>query len=179
MRELVMEGLVSVLQAQQTTAMMYRSSPFGLVERFHRTWKDLLSTFVAEVQNDLDWCVNCAVFAYYGAQHSGTGYNPNELMMCASCVPPSEFLRESEVSHVGRIPPLEQMVLASAVAKAALTRDQIHKSRYDNRRVRHTTTYAVRDLFWVLRQPRGRGITKPAYKWLGLVIIEEDAGFDN
>ncbi|OWZ13181.1 LOW QUALITY PROTEIN: Cyclic AMP-dependent protein kinase [Phytophthora megakarya] len=56
----------------------------------------------SEVQNDLDWCVNCAVFAYNGAQHPGTGYNLNELMVGASCVPSSELLRESEVTHVGR-----------------------------------------------------------------------------
>ncbi|GMF35976.1 unnamed protein product [Phytophthora lilii] len=35
------------------------------------------------------------------------------------------------------------------------------------------------DLVWVLRPPRGRGVTKLAHRWVGPARITDDAGFDN
>ncbi|OWY96951.1 protease, Reverse transcriptase, ribonuclease H, integrase, partial [Phytophthora megakarya] len=63
MRELVMGGapefngreveeLVSMLQARHVTPVPYRPALLGLVERFHRTWKDMVAIFVREAQND-------------------------------------------------------------------------------------------------------------------------------
>ncbi|POM76637.1 Gag-pol fusion protein [Phytophthora palmivora] len=65
MRELVMDGapelngevieaLVNELQARQVTPVPYRPVLLGLVERFHRTWKDMVTLFVSEAQDDWD-----------------------------------------------------------------------------------------------------------------------------
>ncbi|KAE9287483.1 hypothetical protein PF008_g26393 [Phytophthora fragariae] len=65
MRELVMDGapelngavveaLVNALQAKQLTPVPYRPALLGLVERFHRTWKDMVAMFVSEAQSDWD-----------------------------------------------------------------------------------------------------------------------------
>ncbi|KAE8902233.1 hypothetical protein PF010_g14839 [Phytophthora fragariae] len=54
MRELVMDGapelngavmevLVNALHAKQLTPVTYRPALLGLVERFHRTWKDMVA----------------------------------------------------------------------------------------------------------------------------------------
>ncbi|KAE8957717.1 hypothetical protein PR002_g31088, partial [Phytophthora rubi] len=45
--------------------------------------------------------------------------------------------------------------------------------------VRRHSEFQVGDKVWVLRPPRGKGITKLAHKWVGPARIEADAGFDN
>ncbi|GMF51123.1 unnamed protein product [Phytophthora fragariaefolia] len=65
MREVVMDGapeldgamikeLVKLLQARQTTPVPYRPMLLALVERFHKIWKDMVSMYVNEGQNDWD-----------------------------------------------------------------------------------------------------------------------------
>ncbi|KAE8961395.1 hypothetical protein PR001_g30055 [Phytophthora rubi] len=92
MREVVMDGapelngkvldaLVKALQAKQLTPVPYRPALLGLVERFHRSCKDMVAMYVTEAQDDWDQWLYCAAYAYTGAKHSGTGYSPNELMM--------------------------------------------------------------------------------------------------
>ncbi|KAG6585086.1 RNA-dependent DNA polymerase [Phytophthora cinnamomi] len=34
-------------------------------------------------------------------------------------------------------------------------------------------------MVWVLRTPRGKGITKLAHQWVGQAKVVQDAGFDN
>ncbi|EGZ29973.1 hypothetical protein PHYSODRAFT_409529, partial [Phytophthora sojae] len=65
------------------------------------------------------------------------------------------------------------------VAKAALAKDQSRRDRYYNRRVRETTRFTVGDLVWVLRPPKGKGITKLPHQWVGPPKIVQDAGYDN
>ncbi|KAE9265026.1 hypothetical protein PR003_g32587, partial [Phytophthora rubi] len=48
------EQLVDLLQAKQTTPVPYRPQMIGLVERFHRSWKDCVSTFMSSNTQD-DW----------------------------------------------------------------------------------------------------------------------------
>lgn len=50
----VIEELVSLLQAKQSTPVPYRPALLGLVERFHRTWKDMCSMYVNGDQRDWD-----------------------------------------------------------------------------------------------------------------------------
>ncbi|OWZ10469.1 LOW QUALITY PROTEIN: hypothetical protein PHMEG_00016682 [Phytophthora megakarya] len=47
------ESLVTLLQAEQTTSVPYRPQMFRLVERIHRTWKDLVATYMqTDSQNE-------------------------------------------------------------------------------------------------------------------------------
>lgn len=43
----VIEELVALLQAKQSTPVPYRPALLGLVERFHRSWKDMVSLYVS------------------------------------------------------------------------------------------------------------------------------------
>ncbi|KAE9268807.1 hypothetical protein PR003_g31321, partial [Phytophthora rubi] len=166
MRELVMDGapelngavvevLVNALQAKQLTPVPYRPALLGLVERFHRTWKDMVAMFVSEAQSDWDRWLPCAAYAYNGARHSGTGYRPNELMMGRRLRTPNELLRMSGVTQVG--------VFAD----------------YHRTLVRRHSEFQVGDKVWVLRPPKGKGITKLTHKWVGPARIEADAGFED
>ncbi|DAZ96527.1 TPA: hypothetical protein N0F65_008078, partial [Lagenidium giganteum] len=63
----VVSQLLQLLQAKQSTPVPYRPNLVGLVERFNRTWKDIVSIFVDEKQTD--WEV---VFACLRLQLCGT-----------------------------------------------------------------------------------------------------------
>ncbi|KAE9290337.1 hypothetical protein PF008_g25635 [Phytophthora fragariae] len=195
MRELVLDGapelsgkvvaaLTDLLQTKQISPVPYRPALLGLVERFHRSWKDMVSIYVAETQNDWDRWLPCAVYAYNGARHSATGFSPNELMMGRRLRTPNELLRTAGVTQVGEFAEyhrklVRQMAQCAAAAKTALAKDQLQREKYYNRRERHTTEFGVGDLVWVLRPPRGKGITKLSHQWVGPALITEDAGFDN
>ncbi|KAE9292058.1 hypothetical protein PR003_g24861, partial [Phytophthora rubi] len=180
----VVEALVDALQAKQLTPVPYRPALLGLVERFHRTWKDMVAMFVSEAQSDWDRWLPCAAYAYNGARHSGTGYSPNELMMGRRLRTPNELLRTSGVTQVGVFADyhrtlVRKMAAATEAAKEALSKDQARRARYYDRQVRRHSEFQVGDKVWVLRPPKGKGITKLAHKWVGPARIEADAGFDN
>ncbi|KAE9178650.1 hypothetical protein PF002_g28021 [Phytophthora fragariae] len=180
----VVEALVDALQAKQLTPVPYRPALLGLVERFHRTWKDMVAMFVSEAQSDWDRWLPCAAYAYNGAGHSGTGYSPNDLMMGRRLRTPNELLRTSGVTQVGVFADyhrtlVRKMAAATEAAKKALSKDQARRARYYDRQVRRHSEFQVGDKVWVLRPPKGKGITKLAHKWVGPARIEADAGFDN
>ncbi|KAE9061632.1 hypothetical protein PF006_g31346 [Phytophthora fragariae] len=144
----------------------------------------MVSIYVAEAQNDWDRWLPCAVYAYNGARHSATGFSPNELMMGRRLRTPNELLRTAGVTQTGEFVEyhrklVRQMAQCAAATKTALAKDQPHREKYYNRRERHTTEFGVGDLVWVLRPPRGKGITKLSHQWVGPALITEDAGFDN
>ncbi|OWY94973.1 Enzymatic Polyprotein [Phytophthora megakarya] len=95
----VVEVLVDMLQARQVNPGPYRPHLIGPVERFHRSWKDWVATFMGdERQNDWDLCVRFAVYSYNSARHSTVTLSPNELMMGRRMRPPNELLRQTEVT---------------------------------------------------------------------------------
>ncbi|KAE9262265.1 hypothetical protein PR003_g33603, partial [Phytophthora rubi] len=195
MREVVMDGapelngkvldaLVKALQAKQLTPVPYRPALLGLVERFHRSWKDMVAMYVTEAQDDWDQWLYCAAYAYTGAKHSGTGYSPNELMMGRKLRAPSELLRSDSVTQTGAFAEYHRklvanMARATEAAHAALAKDQLRRERYYNHRVRQDAHFEAGDLVWVLKPPKGKGITKLAHQWVGPAKIVQSAGFDN
>ncbi|GMF48742.1 unnamed protein product [Phytophthora fragariaefolia] len=112
LRELIMDGapelngrvieeLVALLQARQTTPVPYRPALLGLLERFHRTRKDLVNMYVAEEQIDWDNWLPRALYAYNDARHTTTGYSPNALLMGRRLRALNELLRASGVTQIG------------------------------------------------------------------------------
>ncbi|GMF29461.1 unnamed protein product [Phytophthora fragariaefolia] len=110
MREIMMDGarefgskaiveLLNLMQARQSTPVPYRPNLLGLVERFHRTWKDMVSLYINEEQDDWDDFVPCALYAYNSSPHATHGYQPNELMFGRKLRTPAELLRRSRLVH--------------------------------------------------------------------------------
>ncbi|KAE8877511.1 hypothetical protein PF002_g27329 [Phytophthora fragariae] len=141
MRELVLDGapelsgkvvaaLTDLFQTKQISPVPYRPALLGLVERFNRSWKDMVSIYVAVAQNDWDRWLPCAVYAYNGARHSATGFSPNELMMGRRLRTPNELLRTAGVTQVGEFAEYHrklarQMAQCAVAAKTALAKDQL------------------------------------------------------
>lgn len=180
----VLDELAALLQMKQVTPVPYRPRLLGLVERFHKIWKDMVAMYVAEQQNDWDQWLPCAVYAYNGARHGTTGFSPNELMMGRRLRAPNELLRASGVTRVERWADYHRSLVrnmrsAQTIANRAITKDQRRRAKFHDKQVRHKANFRLGDLVWVLKPPRGKGVTKLAHQWVGPAKILEDAGHDN
>lgn len=180
----VMKNLVELLQAKQLNPVPYRPQMIGLVERFHRTWKDCVSIYVNENQDDWDEWLECALYAYNSATHTTTHHSPNELMLGRHLRSPNDLLRRSQVGEAG--PPeayhdrlVSSMQLSVAAARQATAKEQLAQARYYNRQVRSQREFKRGDLVWVYRPPRGKGLAKFVHKWLGPLEVIGPAGYDN
>ncbi|KAE9281856.1 hypothetical protein PF008_g27780 [Phytophthora fragariae] len=181
----VIEELVVLLQAQQINPVPYRPQMIGLVERFHRTWKDCVATYMHEdAQRDWDVWVDFAVYAYNSGQHSTVKLSPNELMMGRALRSPNELLRSTGVSEAGELTAYHQQLLAAmkssrTCAEVARTSEQERQAKYYNRKVRNRRTISPGDRVWMFKPPRGAKASKFVHQWLGPLRVVEPAGYDN
>ncbi|GMF27162.1 unnamed protein product [Phytophthora fragariaefolia] len=96
------EELVILLRAQTINPVPYCPQMIGLVERFHRTWKDCGATYMHEdVQREWDVWVDFAGYAYNSGWHSTVKLWPNELMTGMRRMSPNELLRNMSVHEAG------------------------------------------------------------------------------
>lgn len=180
----VLDALAALLQTRQVTPVSYRPRLLGLVERFHKVWKDMVAMFVNEEQRDWDRWLTCALYAYNGATHGTTGFSPNELMFGRRLRAPNELLRAHGVEGIENITEYHRGLVtglkrARKAADAAIERDQRRRAKYHDRQVRHRAHFQPGSLVWLLRPPRGKGVTKLAHQWVGPARILDDAKFDN
>jgi hypothetical protein len=197
MREIMMDAakefaskvtaeLLALMQVKQATSEPYRSNLLGLVGRFHRTWKYMVSLYVEEEQDDWDAFVPSALYAYNYAQHATHGYLPNELMMGRKLWMPAELLRRSQLAYPHSTLAeyhdvlIRDLETARELAAVALQKEQARQAIYYNRRnVRQRVEFRPDQLVWIYRPPRGPGITKYGHRWRGLGQVIEAAGYDN
>lgn len=182
---IVIEKLITMLQAQQINPVPYRPQMIGLVERFHRTWKDCIATYMhSEDQNDWDTWLDFAVYAYNSGKHSTVALSPNELMMGRRLRAPNELLRCANVTEAGKLSEyharlLSAMKISHECAEQARQKEQARQARYYNRRARMTRVFSTGDRVWMYRPPRGTKATKLVHAWIGPLRIIEPAGYDN
>ncbi|GMG16832.1 unnamed protein product [Phytophthora fragariaefolia] len=197
MREIMMDGarefgskvtteLLALMQVKQATPVPYRPNLLGLVERFHRTWKNIVRLYVDEEQTDWDDFVPSALYAYNSSTHATHGFQPNELMMGRKLRTPAEWLRRSRLTYPnGTLAEYHEVLIrdlktARDLAAVALQKEQARQAIYYNRRnERHRVDFHEGQLVWVYRPARGPGITKFGHRWRGPAQIVEAAGYDN
>ncbi|KAJ8569039.1 hypothetical protein ON010_g6222 [Phytophthora cinnamomi] len=181
----VIEQLVIMLQAQQVNPVPYRSQMIGLVERFHRTWKNCIATYMNdEKQRDWDVWVGFAVYAYNSGRHFTVMLSPNELMMGRRLRNPNDLLRATSVTEAGPLTDYHRRLLAAMAsshecAEVARRREQERQARYYDRKVRKKRVFAPGDRLWLYKPPRGPKASKLVHQWLGPVRVVEPAGYDN
>eukprot|EP00644_Phytophthora_capsici_P013850 jgi/Phyca11/119919/e_gw1.40.151.1 len=178
--------LLVLMQTKQSTPVPYRPNLLGLVERFHRTWKDMISLYVNELQDDWDEFLPAALYAYNSAKHATHGYQPNELMMGRKLRTPAELLRRNRLEHPYQTLDeyhevlLQDLKQAQELAAVALQKEQARQAIYYNHRnVRRGSEFRPGQLVWMYRPARGPGITKFGHRWRGPAKIVEAAGYDN
>ncbi|OWZ03642.1 Cyclic AMP-dependent protein kinase [Phytophthora megakarya] len=80
-----------LLQAQKKNPVSYRPQMIGLVERFYRTWKDCVATYMSDEN----------MYSYDSGNHSTVALSPNELMMGRELRTSDELLRATHVTEAG------------------------------------------------------------------------------
>ncbi|KAE8910369.1 hypothetical protein PF002_g27313 [Phytophthora fragariae] len=181
----VIDKLVTMLQAQQVNPVPYRPQMIGLVERFHRTWKDCVATYMYEnEQRDWDVWLDFAVYAYNSGQHTTVKLSPNELMMGRQLKSPNDLLRETSVAEADEMTSyhrrlLQAMRSSHEIAERARAREQARQAKYYNRRTKQKRTLSPGDRVWMFRPPRGPTASKFVHQWVGPMRVIEPAGYDN
>ncbi len=74
------QRMCSLLGINKTRTTPYHPQSDGQVERFNRTLKVMLSSYVAENQKDWDLHVSHVMMAYRASPQESTGMTPNMLM---------------------------------------------------------------------------------------------------
>lgn len=179
------ESLVNMLQARQINPVPYRPQMIGLVERYHRSWKDTVAMFMTEeTQNDWNLWVKFAVYSYNSARHSTVSLTPNELMMGRRLRSPNELLRRTEVMEAGELADyhdrlIRMMQLSHRSAERARLKEQRRQAKYYDRRAKTTKQWRAGDRVWMYNPPRGLRATKFVHRWMGPLRVVEPAGYDN
>ncbi|KAE8980862.1 hypothetical protein PR002_g23987 [Phytophthora rubi] len=129
------EQLVLLMQSKQINPVPYRPQMIGLVERFHRSWKDCVATYMTE-ENQTDWelWVKYAVYAYNSARHSTVALTPNELMMGRKLKSPNELMLPREAAEA--VAAKQRVCRASACQGAGSAGKVLQSARYENFLVR-------------------------------------------
>ncbi|OWZ09440.1 hypothetical protein PHMEG_00017861 [Phytophthora megakarya] len=150
----VIEELVVLLQAQQINPVPYRPQMIGLVERFHRTWKDCVATFMSDERQE----------SYNSGRHSTVMLSPNELMMGRRLRAPNELLRTTMVTEAGDL-------------RRTNVQNELEDENKDDKRVTTIgkTDFEPGDRVWMFRPSRGPKASKFVHQW----IVVESAGYDN
>lgn len=180
----VVTQLVNMLQARQSTPVPYRPNLVGLVERFNRTWKDVVSIYVEERQRVWDEWLPSAAFAYNSARNTVTGFSPNVLMTGRELQLPNVLQLPGARNEIRALPVWHQRLVRSIrsahdAARAAIAMEQARQARYYNRRSRSTRDFRAGMMVWVFRAPKGPGVTKLRHGWRGPTKIVQSVGFDN
>ncbi|OWZ09634.1 LOW QUALITY PROTEIN: Enzymatic Polyprotein [Phytophthora megakarya] len=173
----VIEDLVTLLQAQQVTPVPYRPQLVGLVERFHRTWKDCVATFMQdERQTDWNLWVKFAVYSYNSAQHSTVARSPNDLMMDRRLRAPNELLRRTEVAEAEPVARNEEKSRMCGIGQKARAGAASSLLQPKNKK---QMGVSCRRLGMDAQPATRKKATKFVHQWMGPLLIVEPAGFDN
>jgi hypothetical protein len=177
--------LLKLMHAKQATSVPYRPNLLGLVERFHRTWKDMVNLYVDEEQDDWDDFVPCALYAHNSSPHATHGFQPNGLMLGRKLQTPAALCRSRLVHPHRKLEAYHEMLLqdlrtARQLAALALQKEQARQAMYYNQRnVRLHAPFQHGKLVWVYRPARAPKITKFGHRWRGRAQFVEAAGYDN
>lgn len=165
-------ALVELLEVEQVTPVPYRPALLGLVERWYRTWKDMVSIYCEAMQDDWDDWLPAALYAYNGAKHSTTNFSPNELMMGRQLRSPNELLLSHRVTTIDNYGEyhkslVEQMDRTRNLADVFTAQEQARQAKYyDRSTVRKKEHFKPGMLVWLYKPPRGNGVTKLVHRWV-------------
>lgn len=97
---------------------------------------------------------------------------------------PDDLLRLEAVSEVSDLSEWhwqlkESLRVASESARRAIASAHEAQARQCARKVRNVRPFEIGDWVWLLRPPRGSGMTKLAHRWQGPAAIVASTGYDN
>lgn len=73
--------MCSLFRIDKTRTTTFHPQSDGLVERFNRTLKAMLTKFVSQTQRDWDIYLPLVLMAYRTSVHDSTGFSPSLMML--------------------------------------------------------------------------------------------------
>ncbi|KAJ0391755.1 hypothetical protein P43SY_010951 [Pythium insidiosum] len=98
-------------------------APVGTVERFNRTWKDMVSMYVEEDQRDWDEWLSLTAYAYNSAVNTVTGFTPMELLTGREPRAPRDLLLPGRREAIDDLPQWHRKMKARMLRAEALARE--------------------------------------------------------
>ena len=96
----LMKKVFEVMGIEKLRTSVYHPQTDGQVERFNRTLKALLMSFVNDRHNDWDLHLPIALFAYRNSRHTSTGVSPFLAVHGKEARMPLDFILNESSTHV-------------------------------------------------------------------------------
>jgi len=169
----LLEEIWNLLDVHKTRTTPYHPQCDGQSERFMRTIKEMITSYVSENQRDWDAKLEILTFAYNTATHEGTKHSPYYLMFGRKPKVPLDLISPTiRIAEVGTFEKYVQELEANfKSAYEKVNRSQRHKM--DLAKIRHDrNVYAAKfergDLVWLAVKDNKTGKTKKLRrKWKG------------
>ena len=175
----ICEEMCRLDQMSLTHPTPHRHQMTGLMDRFGRTFGDMMASYVNQLQDD--WDIHCFKLQYASntATNRSMNTSPFKVMFGRDgLMPDSARLLVSEPYSIRS---QQAMVLARKVAREELLRSQVVMSTWYDRKCRTRHTFKLGDRVWVFSPWKsGPDVGKHKANFRGPYVIENvDAGHDN
>ncbi|OWZ14650.1 hypothetical protein PHMEG_00011835 [Phytophthora megakarya] len=173
-----------MLQAEHTNPVPYRPQMIGLVEHFHRTWKDCVATYMHD-EKQHDWCrrgnptpywdmwVDFAVYTYNSGRRSTVLLSRTGSRFGRKLKAPNDLVRHGSVTESGELMVYHDKSLGTLMLKLRVNENS------DVRQVKQKRTFVPGDRVWMYKSPRGAEAFKFVHQWADPIQVLEYAGNDN
>ena len=163
----VFQSMCRMLGVNKTRTTPYHPQSDGMVERYNRTLKDMLSKVIADNQNDWDEWLPHVLLAYRTAVHSSTGVTPHRMLFGREARIPVDILVEeipSTAETTTNVPTYVQKTKAKLqraheIARTKNTEEMRRYKDYYDSRV-SGQPYHVGDKVWLYQPTARKGISK-------------------
>ena len=173
----IFQGVCELMGIEKTRTTPLHPQSDGLVERFNRTLKDMLSLFVEANQRDWDKHLPYLMMAYRSAVHESTGYRPVEMMLGRNMNLPVDLETERPSANGEEvITPLEflyqlkeRMEVIHRFARENMRRASERQKKYYDLKARNHL-YKRGDAVWLHNPTRKKGLS-PKLQAVGRAIF--------
>lgn len=166
----VFREVCKLLQIEKVHTASYAPSTNGMIERFHRTMKDMLSQYVERSQRNWDQVIPYILLAYRMTDHSATGYSPHFLLYGRECVlPVDRFVKPDRVFY-GDNYVAEMMARMQDISRQVIERNakSIEVRNFYRNRGRKERNFELGDLVYLKNEACETGVSKKlSARWSG------------
>ena len=163
------------LGIKKTRTVPYRPQSDGLVERFNRTLKQMLKSFVDKNKSDWDDLLPYMLMAYRSTEHASTGFTPNMLMLGREVSYPIDLMAGPPPDNKNNVCPVQYVEWLQATLSNTFdfVNENLHlsalrqKSHYDTK-IKHRE-YEPGDWVWRWYPPSAG--KKLEFGWTGPYLI--------
>ena len=149
----LIEEICGILKISKTRTTAYHPQCDGLVERFNRTLKHMLSTTLKDHPFDWEQRLKKVCMAYNSSIHASTGYSPHYLLFGSEARLPLDLMYDTGKHHQQPVQKYaadlrQHLQDAHRVVRQQLQHTHVRQKEYYDRKV-HGDPHKEGDLVWL------------------------------